>query len=148
MKNLLVALVLMTTALGFSQRGEHKQHRNHQKADLTVEQMATLQGKKMALALDLTDSQIEQLYPIHLENAKLRKEKMTARETQKEAGTFKKPTDDELFELQNAMLDRKIAVQSQLKDILSDEQFEEWKKMSHRKHKKGKKRMSKEGRRG
>ncbi|NKI31834.1 hypothetical protein [Croceivirga thetidis] len=148
MKNLVVALVILTTTMGFSQRGGHQEHRRQIKADLTVEQMATLQSKKMALALDLNDKQLEQVQVIHLENAKLKKQKMAERKAKKEEGTFKKPTAEEVFERQNAMLDRKLAIQAQMKDILSDEQYAQWKKLNLMRHMQGKKKMQKDGRRG
>lgn len=148
MKNLAVALVLMTTTMGIAQRGGHENHRKQIKADLTAEQMATLQSKKMALALDLTEEQFVQVKAINLENAKLKKQKMAERKVLKEEGSFKKPTADEVFERQNAMLDQKLAVQAQMKDILSEEQYAQWKKIHLMRHMQGKKKMQKDGRRG
>lgn len=148
MKNLVVVMALMVVSMGFSQRGAHQQHRKQLKADLTAEQMATLESKKMALVLDLTDEQLEQVQVIQLENAKHRKAIMAERKARKEGDSFQKPTAEELFERQNEMLDRKLAVQAQMKDILTDEQYLQWKKLNHRRHMQGKKKMQKDGRRG
>ncbi len=110
--------------------------------DMTPEQMATLQTKKMTLALDLTERQQEQIKAIQLENAKLRKTKMEERKAQKETGEAKKPTSEERYALSNSRLDRQIAQKAEMKKILSDTQYEKWEKMQHRKgrHGKGKRR--------
>jgi hypothetical protein len=107
--------------------------------DLTPEQMATLQTKKMTLALDLTEAQQAQVKALHLENAKMRKTKMEERKAQKEEGEAKKPTSEERYAMTNARLDHQIAQKAELKSILSDEQYAQWEKMDHRKgkHRKG-----------
>ena len=66
----------------------------------------------------------------------------------KENGERERLTSDERFEMRNVILDRKIAQQEKLKEILTDEQFNLWKKTHHRKGMHDKKRMRKAGRRG
>lgn len=106
--------------------------------DLIPEQRATLQTKKMTLALDLTEVQQKQIKAIQLENAKMRKAKMEERKAQKEAGEAKKPTSEERFAMYNARLDRQIAQKAELKKILSDTQYEKWEQLQHRRGKHGK----------
>ncbi len=110
---------------------------------LTPEQMATLQTKKMTLALDLSSGQQKQIQEFHLENAKLRKEKKDAMKEKR-----KDLTSEERFAHQSERLDHMIAQKEKLKQILNEDQFTKWEKeMSHRHHhgKKGHKRQKKQG---
>ncbi len=110
-------------------RGSHDR-----KDPLTQEQMATLQTKKMTLALDLTSAQQKQVQALNLENANMRKEKM---ETVK--GERKDFSSEERFAHQNERLDHMIAQKDKMKKILNEDQFSKWEKqMLHRKHKRGK----------
>lgn len=70
MKNLLVTATLLTSLIGFSQRSEHKGMHN-----LSPEQMATLQTKKLTLALDLDEDQQQEIFEFSEENAIARKKK-------------------------------------------------------------------------
>ena len=101
------------------------------KDQLTPEQMATLQTKKMTLALDLSSAQQKQIQEFHLENAMLRKEQMEAVK-----GKRKDLSSEERYALQNKHLDHKIAQKEKMKKILNEDQFSKWEKeMSHRNHK-------------
>ncbi len=101
------------------------------KDQLTPEQMATLQTKKMTLALDLSSAQQKQIQEFHLENAKLRKEKMEAVK-----GKRKDLSSEERYAHQNERLDHMIAQKEKMKKILNEDQFSKWEKeMSHRTHK-------------
>jgi len=100
------------------------------KDQLTPEQMATIQTKKMTLALDLNNAQQKQIQEFHLANAKLRKEKMEAMK-----GKRKDLSSEERFAHQNERLDHMIAQKEKMKKILNEDQFSKWEKvMSHRKH--------------
>lgn len=145
MKKIVVVLVLLTTTLSFAQerqRGERP--RQNYFEDLSAEQIATLHTKKMALALDLTNDQVKKVQKINLENAEQRKAHIAERKANRENADAKRPTAEERYEFENARLDRQLAVQKQMQDILSDEQYQKWKKMSHRKHKKGNKRPNRD----
>lgn len=138
MKKVILAVLLMVGFTAMAQKGEGKGHHGFMK-DMTPEQVATLQTKKMALALELSTKQQQQIQKINLENAQLRKVKMEELGTKKEAGKREKPTADERFAMLNERLDKKIAEQSELKQILNAEQFEQWKKIQlskdkHRRH--------------
>lgn len=143
MKKVMIIAALLAGATTFAQRGEHRKER----MDLTAEQMATLQTKKMALALDLNEKQQQEAMEIHLENAEFHKTQMKERQALKESGEHQKPSSEERFEKLNARLDRKLAQQEAFKDLLTDEQYAQWKKMSHRKHMHGKKKMQRRGER-
>ena len=124
--------VLMVLCAGFS--GLAQSHGNHQRkgsgmSDMTPEQIATLRTKKMALALDLSESQQSKVQKLNLENAALAKERMAERKAKKDRGDFQKPTADERYAIKNKMLDRALAEQDQMKQILDKDQFEKWQKM-------------------
>jgi len=147
MKKAILAMVLLIGVFAMAQR-EGKSNRGEMK-DLTPEQMATLQTKKMTLALDLSEAQQKQIQALNFENAKTRKAKMEERKVKKEADEAKKPTAEERYAMQNARLDARIAQKAKLKEILSQEQYDKWEKMAYRrgKHRKGKGKKG-EGRKG
>jgi hypothetical protein len=148
MKRLAVTLVLLISIGATAQRqGGPRMHKGHE-MDMTAEQMATLQTKHMVLALDLTKTQQDKVYDINLENAKFRKEKWDEIKAAKESWEWEKPSSEERFEMANARLDRQIAQQEKMKDILDEQQYENWKKFTHHKKMHGKKKMQERGRRG
>ncbi len=133
-------MALLAGLTGFAQRHGHERHRGVAVKEMTPEQVATLKTKKMALALDLTAEQQQKVKAIHLENAELRKNKIEERKDKKEQGERKKLTADERFAIENARLDRQLAQQAKMKEILTDAQYLQWKKISLLKHH-GKKKM-------
>ncbi|MGB5819868.1 MAG: hypothetical protein WBG90_10335 [Saonia sp.] len=137
MKKVFLTLVLLAGFTAMAQRGEGHGHHRDAMMDMTPEQVSTLQTKKMTLLLELTTKQQEQIQEINLENAKLRRTKMEERKATKEEGERKKPTSEERFAMLEQQLDHQIAVQAEVKQILTDEQFDLWKKMQHRKGKHG-----------
>ncbi|UBZ15221.1 hypothetical protein LDL77_05780 [Flagellimonas marinaquae] len=147
MKQLAILLVMLTTVSIAAQRHDGPKMRKGPKMDMTAEQMATLQTKHMTLALDLTEDQQNQIYKINLEKAQFRKEKWAEAKAARESGEWEKPTPEERFEMQNARLDRQIAMQKKMRTILDTEQYETWKKFSNRKKMHGKKKMQERRRR-
>ncbi|GAB1858112.1 hypothetical protein MHTCC0001_29490 [Flavobacteriaceae bacterium MHTCC 0001] len=107
--------------------------------DLTAEEVANLKTKKMTLALDLTETQQNKVYNLNLENAKLRKAHMEERKAKKESGEANKPSKEERLAMMNKMLDHKIAIKAEMKDILNDEQYAKWEKMLAKRQSKMKK---------
>lgn len=138
MKKVIITICLLAGFAVMAQRGQRGA--DHNMKDLTPEQVASLQTKKMTLALDLNKGQQEQMQAIQLENAKMRKTTMEERKAQKDAEDSKKPTAEERYSMHNARLDRQIAQKAEMKKILSDSQYEKWEKMHqrHGKHGKGK----------
>lgn len=148
MKKALLAFVMMWGLMAFAQRGDgHKGRLAHWK-DMTPEQIATLQTKKMTLALDLSESQQREIQKINLENATDRKAKMAEWKAKKESGEMTKPATEEQYAKKIALLDRQIAHKEKMKQLLSKEQYEKWADMHSKKtmHHKREGRM-KEGRR-
>lgn len=148
MKNLILTMALLLSLTAIAQPGRRDQERNRAAHDMTAEQLATLKTKKMALALDLTVKQQQEVLKVNLKEAEFRKAKMAERKAKKESDEARKPTSDERFQMQSDLLDRKLAQQERLKEILTDEQFELWKKARNRKGMHGKKKMRKASRRG
>jgi len=125
-------MALIAGFSGMAQKGPHRGNRDTMK-DVTPEQMATLQTKKLTLALDLNASQQKAVQELHLENAKLRKEKMEKIRAEKAADERAKPSPEEHFAIQNERLDRMIVTKGKMKQILSPEQYEKWQKVHHHK---------------
>jgi len=148
MKKVIVVLFCMASMTAMAQKGEGQQRDGmHQ---MTPEQTATLKTKKMTLALDLTDAQQKQIQTLNLENAKTRKAEREKRKAQQENGESKKPTSDERYAMKNERLDRMIAQKTEIKEILSQEQYAKWEKMTQRKgkHRKGMKNKEKKQKHG
>ncbi len=104
------------------------------RSKLSPDQMAELQTKKMALALDLNDGQQRELLRFNKELAGERKQKMEKYKAMKEKG--EKLSDEERYTFMNEQLDKKLAVQKKMKSILNEEQYRQWRKMNAMKGKK------------
>lgn len=147
MKNAALVFMLLIGMTVMAQRGEGH-HRDAMK-DLTPEQAATLQTKRMTLALDLSQAQQSKIQALNLANAELRKSNMEERKSKNENGEVKKPTTEERYAMQNQRLDHQIAQKAEIKNILSEEQFEKWTKLKAKKshHRRGKMHNKREARR-
>ncbi|MDE3742743.1 Spy/CpxP family protein refolding chaperone [Maribacter polysaccharolyticus] len=118
----LVALIVGTTAMAQQRKG----NRGNSMKDLTVEQIATLQTKKMTLELDLTEAQQTKIQALNLENATKRKAKMEERKALRDSGERPKLSADEKYALQLERMDAAIAQKASMKKILNDEQYAKW----------------------
>jgi len=154
---------ILTVSSGFSQ----KRKRVHQANTMTPEQRTTLAVKKMTLALDLDKNQAKKVAVLFTKMSKkriakgqkVRKERMVKREKmmkERKAGKLKKGHKGKMrvkkrgqnFDAQNKALDHMIAMQSEMKKILTKEQYATYKKMKKRsvktaKHKVKKHKMTK-----
>lgn len=142
MKNYATILVLVF-AITFtaSAQGKKEQKERQVRPQFTVEQHTVLAVKKMALALDLTEKQQNQIKPLVMAQATKRKDFMEKMKIRKESN--QKPTSDELFAMKNQQLDNQIAMKNNMQQILTKEQFEKFEKMSKNRKTKGKKMMEK-----
>ena len=127
MKKILSFSLLLMTLGAMAQQRPH--HRQTQKAfkELSPEQRATLQSKKMVLALDLDTRQQQQVESLLKKRFETR-EKMRAAHRETAADSSKPLTADQRYTWMNAHLDREIAFQQEMKNILTEPQFEHWKK--------------------
>lgn len=145
MKNLImVALVLFALQVNAQKKEHHNKQDRHQKMEnISAEDMATLQTKKMTLALDLNSSQQAQVKALNLENATKRKEMMATRKARKDSGEAKKPTQEQRLKMANSKLDHKIAMKAKMKNILNKEQYAKYEKSQARMAMKGKNKVVK-----
>ncbi len=118
---LIAFIVLNTQAQG---------ERSHKGNDLTPEQMATLRTKQLTLDLELNEAQQAKVFALSKKTA----EEMKAMKAERKEN--KQTMGKDRFEMKNQILDKKIAIQKEMKTILNEEQFEKWKKISkHRMNK-------------
>ena len=148
MTKTIVAVTLLIGTMAFAQRDGHRRQRGEFHQDLTVEQLATLKTKKMTLALELNEKQQKAIFEFNVANAQFRKEKMEEKKSKREDGERSRPTAEERYAMANDRLDRQIAQQQELKKILTDDQFDQWKELQMHRHAHHKRSRQKEGRRG
>jgi len=121
MKKILIILLLAFSVSIYAQN--EKKYKSLAK-DFTPEQQAILKTKKMALDLDLNDTQQSQMLDLN---------KKWAIERDKNREAFKGHNPEEMtatdkFNRMNKMLDTQLANQKQIKKILNDDQYYTWKK--------------------
>ena len=132
-----LAILALLTASTFGQEHQKKNNR----FDLTPDQIAEIQTKKMVLHLELSEKQQQQILEINKRNAFDRKQNMEEHKPLREKG--QKPNSDELANRLNVRLDKQIAHQKEMKKILNEKQFETWKNSRNHQTHKMKRRISK-----
>lgn len=126
MKKILIVL-LVTFSLGLYAQKEKS--RKSFTEDFTSEQQAILKTKKMALELDLNDSQQNQMLELNKEWIVEREKNMADR---KSLNTEEMSSDDR-FKMMNSKLDTQLAHQKQIKKVLNSDQYEIWKRSAKNK---------------
>jgi hypothetical protein len=130
MKKLILTLTLLAGMLLTAQeRGPRMRHHKH--ADLTAEQLATLQTKRLTLALDLTAAQQKKVQKLKLEQEEVRQSRRAEMKEKREADTEKGISAEERYQLELARLDNRIAFKAEMKSILDPAQYEKWERMQH-----------------
>ena len=132
MKHWIAASALLATLSLSAQKHQHQ--------ELSPEQRATLKSKEMALHLDLTTNQQQQVQ-------KRLVAEFTEAQKMREARQDTDKSERDRFELRNAQLDRQLALKADMKKILSEEQYSLWQKYQQRRMAKRSHR-SREGRDG
>ena len=127
MKNvLLIALILVGFAGQAQERGngprKEKNEMREKMKGLTPQQRAELRSKKMALHLDLNESQQKQVETLLVKQEEKKDAMRAQREEKKELSK------DEAFALKSKMLDEQMEFKKQMKSILTKEQFEKFEK--------------------
>lgn len=111
---------------------------------MTAEQRAELQSKRLSLQLELNDAQQAQVQKVLvLQFQKADQKRAAHQQDRAEGNTPKTLSADERFELQNQRLDEQMAMQEEMKKILSPEQLEKWKEIRKDRNQKGKRLMAK-----
>ena len=129
MRNLLLVAMLVIGVGAMAQKPNQEKRQRGYMNHMDPEQMATLQTKRMTLALDLTNAQQKQIQSLNLENATKRAEKIKEMKAKKETGELKRPTSEERYNMQLAILDHQIDQKKRMKNILDKEQYAKWEKM-------------------
>jgi periplasmic protein CpxP/Spy len=122
MKTYFLMLLVFFSTLSYGQRPRMEaRNQMNQEQQMSPEQRAQLQMKRMTLSLNLTDKQQKEIYPLLLQNIEKRDKKMAEIRAKRDKG--EKLTADERFELQNDRLDNQIAMRKDLEKILTPEQM-------------------------
>lgn len=129
MKKIIVLIALMVMTVAQAQQGR-KGDRGEKMKDVTPQEMATVQSKKLTLALDLSDQQEKEVYQVLFKQAEKREANKISREDRE------KLSDNQKKEARLKMLDEKIAVKRNMKKILNNDQYAEWEKMMQQRAKK------------
>ena len=97
------------------------------KSDMTPEEIAQIQTKKMTLELDLNESQQKQVNALLLEEARNRAEKKEAYNKIKDNAEAKAAlTKEDRVKMMNDRLDNQIAMKAKMKNILNADQYAKW----------------------
>lgn len=128
----LLVVVLIYTATIQAQRKDRASY----KEELSIEQQATLAAKKMTLELDLNDAQQRKIQSLLEDQIKMKRKVREDRKKQKESK--QSLSADERYNLENERLDHQIDFHRKMKSILTNEQYEKFKKRakSNKLHKK------------
>lgn len=126
----MILAAILTVGFANAQPGER---------NLTPEQMASVQSKKMTLVLDLDAKQQGRVEQLLLVNAKEHQAHKMNQEDRAPLNDLEKLTRME------TMLDNRIAMKREMKSILNTDQYERWEKMiaKRAKRKAGKNRRGK-----
>lgn len=117
-----VVAALFSSSLLMAQQGQ--QGRSQNREPLSVEQRTEVQVKRMALDLDLTEKQQEEVKALLLENAQQRQEHLKSR--REKLGNESNLTAEQRYQMQLAAIDQQIAMKESMKKILDEKQFERW----------------------
>lgn len=134
MKNLFLAALAIFTIQVSAQKKEfsQKNEKQHKMKNISPEEMATIQTKKMTLALDLSPSQQTKIKALNLKNANQRKAQKEANKLNKANNTENKPTQEQRLKMLNTRLDSQIATKQAMKNILDKNQYVKYEKLKTR----------------
>lgn len=143
-----VATLVLVFAVAFTTQAQRGKKGDFEK--LSVAQKTDLAVKKMTLRLDLSPAQQNQIRPLLAEQMTKRAAKHAEFKKMKESGKKReKISAEERYKKQSERLDEMIAFKTDMKRILTPEQFAKFekgakRKMGKRKHKMKKRRGKKE----
>lgn len=123
---LLLGLITVAQEKPVNIKGKQVKMERHQ--NMTAEQKAELEVKRLTLNLDLTAKQQIEIQKLVLAQAQKKAVRQNERKEKRAKG--QKPTDEERFLNKSKMLDTQIAMKAEFKKILTPEQmikFEELK---------------------
>lgn len=119
-------MLMLISAGSFSQQRDMAGKERAQMIQLSSEERAVIASKRMALALDLTEPQRVEIEKLHLERAKKRETVITERRKVAKANA------DKRYARVNKNLDNRLEQKKEMKQILTQEQYDKWKKSTKR----------------
>lgn len=123
-KILAIALLATGMVAGAQEKVERAEKAENLRHQLTTEERADLQVKRMTLNLDLTEKQQKEIKNLMLEEGKTREAKMEDFKGKREKG--EKPSKEEMLKMKNDRLDKQIEMKKKMKTILDEKQYEKW----------------------
>lgn len=142
MKKWILACLLLAGLSATAQHMTREGRGRQQMQEFSPDEMATLQSKKMMLALDLSSNQQQELKTLLSKRIQKRQEMRQAH--QKDTAALADPR--QRYQRMNERLDGEIAFRQDLKKILTEPQYDKWRQMNPpremghppgRKHRKG-----------
>lgn len=128
MKTVGMALLLLFGLSAYGQH-EHRIPRHEKEVQLKPEQRAELHAKKLTLALDLSTSQQQQVQEVFLAKEA---ERSARKEDLKQSDSVRRDPQHR-YKRMNQRLDAMIAHKNEMKEILTEEQYEKWEKIAAKK---------------
>lgn len=119
-------MLMLISAGSFSQQRDMAGKERAQMIQLSSEERAVIASKRMALALDLTEPQRVEIEKLHLKRAKKRETVITERRKVAKANA------DKRYARVNKNLDNRLEQKKEMKQILTQEQYDKWKKSTKR----------------
>ncbi len=142
MKNLLMIAIAFVTITATAQERKKEDHKGDRKErmqklqDMTPEETAEFQTKKMTLQLDLNEKQQAEVKKLFKEEATTRKAKMEEFKAKKEKADGEKLSKEDRMKMQNERLDNQIEMKKKMKAILNDDQYAKFEKMQEERQEK------------
>ncbi len=125
MKKWIMTCLLLAGLSVTAQHTPRQGQGRRQMQEFSADQMATLQSKKMMLALDLSSNQQQELETLLSKRIGQRHQMRQAR--QQDSAAMADP--QKRYQFMNQRLDSEIAFRQELKKILSEPQYEQWRQM-------------------
>ena len=136
MKKILSIFLIGFTLISFAQNGPNKMNKRNQ---FTSEQQAILKTKQMVLQLDLNKFQQNQVLALNEKRAEKRQKIIESNQAVKQDD--QQLSSDEKFKMKIEMLDAQIKYQAEIKKILDEKQFKEWRVSSKHQYSMKKRKM-------
>jgi protein CpxP len=124
MKNITPILVFVF-AFNFIAQAQKKE--NRKKPQFTIKQQTSLKVKQMTLVLNLSDKQKSRIQPLIL--AAIADKQTFIKKRRASRKDKKRPSSDQIYLMKSNMLDKRIAMKSNMKAILNETQFKRFEKI-------------------
>lgn len=127
MKNLLLLACLFFGFVGGAQEQDNSVEKQ------SIEEMALLNTKRMALSLDLNAEQQEKI--LKIQKKRIEDQREIRADARKELEEKPQNNDEERAEIQNELKNVELEYQEKLQEILTGEQYAKWKEIRDKREK-------------